>query len=69
MGHQISHSKINFVLLSALVWNWIIVQLQYSFWGIFPNSRQRKVKKKLLGKLNQEGPVVQKVDNAIHRIN
>ena len=35
MGHQISHLKINFVLLSALVWNWIIVQLQYSFCGIF----------------------------------
>ena len=31
-------------------------------------SKESK-KKKLLGKLNQEGPVVQKGDNSIHSIN
>ena len=68
MGHQISHSKINFVLLSALVWIECVFNYSTVSEAFFPIHVKGK-KKKMLGKLNQEGPVVQKVDNAIHRIN
>ena len=67
MGHQISHLKINFVLLSALVWIECVFNYSTVSEAFFPIHV--KGKKKLLGKLNREGPVVQKVDNAIHRIN
>ena len=67
MGHQISHLKINFVLLSALVWIECVFNYSTVSEAFFPIHV--KGKKKLLRKLNEEGPVVQKVDNAIHRIN